>query len=73
MYDTAPSVLPVEVVLHSVIPIKELLKSSSGVDELSVEVSDALGISLSEVCDWYFGGSDEVKRDHIMVEEQDHY
>jgi hypothetical protein len=43
------------------------------VDELSLEVSEALGISLSEACDQYFGSSDEVERDHIMAEEWDHY
>jgi hypothetical protein len=61
----------VEVVQHSVVSVKELSRSSSGVDELSVAVSDALGVSLSEVCDQYFGGSDEVERDHIMAEERD--
>jgi uncharacterized protein YdaT len=62
-----------EVVQHPVVPIEELLRLSSGVDELSLEVSEALGISLSKVHDWYFGGSDKVKRDHIMVEERDCY
>jgi hypothetical protein len=39
--------------------------------KLSVAVSDMLGVSLSEVRDRYFRGSDEVKSDHIMAEERD--
>jgi hypothetical protein len=64
-----------EVVPHPVIPVEELSRSLSGVhrlaEDLSLEVSEALGISLSEVWDWYFGGSDEVKEDQILSEEQD--
>jgi hypothetical protein len=63
----------VEVVQHPVVPVEELLRLSSGVDELSLEVSEALGMSLSEVCAQYFGGSNEVERDHILAEEQDRY
>jgi hypothetical protein len=58
-----------EVVPHSVVPVEELSRSLSGVGELSLEVSEALGISPSNVCDQYFGGSDKVERDHIMAEE----
>jgi hypothetical protein len=62
-----------EVVQHPIIPVKELSRSSSGVDDLLLEVSEVLGMSLSEVRDWYFWGSDKVERDHIMAEEWDHY
>jgi hypothetical protein len=34
-------------------------------------VSEALGISLSEVHDLYFGDRDEVERDHIVEEAQE--
>jgi hypothetical protein len=65
-----------EVVQHPVIPVEELSRSSFRVhrlaEDLSVEVSEALGISLSEVCDQYFGGSDKVKRDRVL-EERDRY
>jgi hypothetical protein len=42
-------------------------------------MSEALGISLSEVLDLYFGDIDEVRREHMIEEaiercrEDDHY
>lgn len=56
---------------HEVVPVAELTRSASGVGDLSVAVSDALGVSLSEVRDRYFGGSDEAEVDHNMAEERD--
>jgi hypothetical protein len=35
-------------------------------------MSEALGISLSEVCDLYFGDMDEVRKKHIIEEAQEH-
>jgi hypothetical protein len=76
IYTTALSVLPLEVV-HSVVLVEELSWSSSGAqhltDDLSLEVSKALGVSLSEVWAQYFGGSDEVKGDWVLAEERDCY
>jgi hypothetical protein len=60
-----------EVVLSIMVPIAVLTRSSSGVGELSLEVSEALGVSLSKVHNLYSGGSDEVKNDRIMAEERD--
>jgi hypothetical protein len=54
-------VLPVEVA-HPLIPIKELTHSSSPGSMLPATLSEALGISLSEVMDRYYSGSDEVER-----------
>jgi hypothetical protein len=48
-----------------------LTRSSSGSCELSVAVSKALGVSLSEVRDLYFGDRDEVERDRIVEEAQE--
>jgi hypothetical protein len=42
-------------------------------DDLSLEVSEALGVSLSEVYAHHFGGSDEVKGDRVLAEERDQY
>jgi hypothetical protein len=61
----------VEVVPPIVVLVDELTRSSSGVGDLSVAVSDALGVGLSKVRDCYFRGSDEVEVDHNMVEERD--
>jgi hypothetical protein len=69
-YVTAPSVLPLEVVPPAMVPINELTRSSSG--ELSVPVSEALGISLSEVHDMYFGNRSENERVCIVEEAQEH-
>jgi hypothetical protein len=59
-------------VQHPIVPIEELSRSSSGVNELSVEVSEALRMSLSEVCDLYFEDKDEVEVNHIIEEEREH-
>jgi hypothetical protein len=42
-------------------------------DDLSLEVSEVLGVSLSEVHAQYFGGSDEVERDWVLAKEWDRY
>jgi hypothetical protein len=60
-YDTAPSVLPMEVV-HPVVPIEELTRSSSPASMLPAALSEALGISLADVMDRYFDGSEESER-----------
>jgi hypothetical protein len=60
-YDTAPSVLPMEAA-HPVVPIEELTRSSSPASMLPVALSEVLGISLSEVMDQYFDGSEESER-----------
>jgi hypothetical protein len=66
-YVTAPSVLPSEVV-PLVVAVEELTRSSSGESMLPEAVSEALGISLSEVLDLYLGGIDKVRRNHIIEE-----
>jgi hypothetical protein len=63
-------VLPSEVVLL-VVPVEEVTRSSSGASALPEAVSEALGISLSEVCDLYFGDIDEVRRERIVEEVQE--
>jgi hypothetical protein len=60
-YDTAPSVLPMEVA-HPVVPVEELTHSSLPVSMLSAALSKALGISLLDVMDRYFDGSEESER-----------
>jgi hypothetical protein len=40
-------------------------------DNLLLEVSEALGVSLFEVRTQYFGGSDEVEGDQVVAEEWD--
>jgi hypothetical protein len=60
-YVTAPLVLLMEVV-HSVVPIEELTRSSSPASMLPAALSEALGISLSDVMDRYFDGSEESER-----------
>lgn len=57
---------------RAVVPVETLLRSSSGSNDLSVAVSDTLGVSLSEACDLYFGDRGEVERDHIVEEAQEH-
>jgi hypothetical protein len=80
LYVTGPLVLPLEVTLPAVILVGELTRSSSSSGGLLPEaVSEALGISLAEVLDLYFGKLDEVSRDHLVwdaigrrrMEEQD--
>jgi hypothetical protein len=59
-----PSVLPSEVV-PLVVPVGELTCSESasgGTSSIAVEISHALGESLSEIRDQYFGGSTESDR-----------
>jgi hypothetical protein len=60
-YDTAPSVLPMEAT-HLVVPIEELTRSSSPASILPAALSEALGISLADVMDRYFDGSEESVR-----------
>jgi hypothetical protein len=60
-YDTAPSVLPMEVA-HSVVPIEELTRSLSPASMPPTALSEALGISLSDVMDRYFDGLEESER-----------
>jgi hypothetical protein len=60
-----------EVVPPAVIPIEESTRLSSGVGGLSLAASEALGVSLSKVCDLYFGDRDKVERDCIVEEERD--
>jgi hypothetical protein len=63
-------VLPVEVA-PSLVPVEELTRSSSPSDVLPKAVSEALGISLSEVRDQYFGPSNaDSDVDQRMVEER---
>jgi hypothetical protein len=47
---------------HLIVPVKELTRSSSPVSMLPGALSEALGISLSEVMDRYFDGSEESER-----------
>jgi hypothetical protein len=58
-YITAPSVLPSEVVSLQIVPIEDLNRSSPSESLLPEAVSEALGISLSEVLNLYFGELDE--------------
>jgi hypothetical protein len=72
-YVTAPLVLPLEVV-PSVVPIDELMQSdpiSSEVLDITLEISNVLGESLSEVCAQYFRDSDEGDVDRDLAEERD--
>jgi hypothetical protein len=59
-------------VSHVIVAVESLTRSLSDGVVLESEVSEALGISLSKVCDLYFGGVDEVRRDHIVEEARDH-
>jgi hypothetical protein len=69
-YDTAPSVLPLEVA-HPVVPVDELTRSSSPASMLPTALSEALGISLSDVMDRYFDGSEESERVRHIEEASD--
>jgi hypothetical protein len=60
-YDTAPSVLPMEAA-HLIVPVEELTRSSSPASMLPAALSEALGISLSDVMVRYFDGSEESER-----------
>jgi hypothetical protein len=60
-------------VVHPVVLVEELSRLLSEAnclaDDISLEVSKVLGVSLSEVHAQYFGGSDEVEGDQVLVEE----
>jgi hypothetical protein len=49
-----------------VVPIEELTRSSLSGSLLPKAISEALGISLSEVLDLYFGDIDEGHRDRLI-------
>jgi hypothetical protein len=73
-YVTAPSAFPVEVVL-SFVAVVELPRLSSGDEEvghlmkdLELGVSEVLGISLLDVCAWYFQDSDEDGNQDLVSE-----
>jgi hypothetical protein len=72
-YITAPSVLPSEVVSIQVVPIEDLNRSSPSESLLPEAVSEALGISLSEVLNLYFGELDEEVRDRMVWEAIDRH
>jgi hypothetical protein len=55
-----------EVVPSVVVPVEELTRSSPSESMLPEAVSEALGISPSEVLDLYFGELDEVRRDGLI-------
>jgi hypothetical protein len=61
-----PSVLPSEVVPLQVVPIEDLTRSSPSESLLPEAVTKALGISLSEVLNLYFGELDEGTRDQMV-------
>jgi hypothetical protein len=48
------------------VPVEELTHSSSPKSMLPVALSEVLGISISEVMDRYFNGSDEAERVHLI-------
>jgi hypothetical protein len=60
-YDTAPSVLLMEVA-HPVVPIEEFTCSSLPASMLPTALNEALGISLLDIMDHYFDGSEELER-----------
>jgi hypothetical protein len=60
-YDTAPSVLLMEVV-HLVVPIEKLTCSLSPASMLPTALSEALGISSLDIMDRYFDGLEESER-----------
>jgi hypothetical protein len=53
-------------VAHPLVPIEELTCSSSPRSMLPVALSEVLGISISEVMDHYFNGSDEAETVHLI-------
>jgi hypothetical protein len=65
-YVTVLSVLPSEVVPLQVVPIEDLTRSSPSESLLPEAVSEALGISLSEVLNLYFGELDEGTQDRLV-------
>jgi hypothetical protein len=60
-HDTAPSVLPMEAT-HLMVPIEELTHLSSPAGMLPAALSEALGISLADVMNRYFDGSEKSER-----------
>jgi hypothetical protein len=77
-YVTALSVLPLRVVFP-LVAMENLTRTSSDeaiekhIEELELGVSEALGISLSEVQAWYFLGSDgSERRDRDLDDEREH-
>jgi hypothetical protein len=60
--EVVPLVVPVGTLTHS--------ESTSEESGLAVEISHALGESLSEIWEWYFGGSDESDRVELMLAEE---
>jgi hypothetical protein len=54
-------VLPLEAA-HLAVPVEELTRSSSPASMLPAALSEALGISLSDVMIQYFDGSEESER-----------
>jgi hypothetical protein len=53
-------------VAHPLVPVEELTRSSSPKSMLPEALSDALGISLSEVLAHYYSITDLDKRGHII-------
>jgi hypothetical protein len=70
-YVTVLSVLLAEVVHPPLVPVKELTCSLSPRSMLPTALSEALGISLSEVMDHYFNGLDEAERVHMIEDALD--
>jgi hypothetical protein len=60
-----------EVVPPLIVPVEELTSSSPSESLLPEAISEALGISLSEVLNLYFGELDEFRRDHLIWESID--
>jgi hypothetical protein len=65
-YVTALSVLPLEVVPPQTVPVEDLTRSSPSESLLPEAVSEALGISLSEVLSLYFKELNENTRDCMV-------
>jgi hypothetical protein len=59
-------VLPLEVVPPRTVPVEDLTRSSPSESLLPEAVSEALGISLSEVLNLYFGELDKDTRDCMV-------
>jgi hypothetical protein len=58
-------------VAHPLVPVEELTHLLSPKSMLPVALSEALGISLSEVMDQYFNGSDEAERVRLIEDALD--
>jgi hypothetical protein len=73
-YATVPLVLLSEVV-PLVVPVEELTRSASvsaGASNIALEISHALGESLSVVQAQYFGDNDVGELEGILADERDH-